>query len=50
MEDGGWLVIFRTRQGYVRRQVFVFVPDNGPAQFTQDMPRPMIDDGFYNHP
>ncbi len=50
LEDGGWLVIFRTRQGYVRRHTYVFVPDNGPARFAQDMPAPPIDDGYYNHP
>ncbi len=49
-EDAGWLVIFRSRQGYVRRHLYVFVPDNGPAHFTQDLPEPLIDDGYYNHP
>ena len=50
VDQNGWLVIFRSRQGYVRRQVYVFVPDNGAAQFAQDLPRPLTDDGFYNHP
>jgi hypothetical protein len=50
LEDGGWLVIFRSRQGFVTRHVYVLVPDNGPAHFTQDMPEPAIDDGYYNHP
>lgn len=50
LEEGGWLVIYRTRQGYVRRQVYVFVPDNGPAGFSQNLPRPEIDNGYYNHP
>ncbi len=48
--EGGWLVIYRTRQGYVERHYYVFVPDNGPAQFTSKLPRPATDDGFYNHP
>ena len=50
IEEGGWLVIYRTRQGYARQQIYVFVPDSGPAQFTPEMPRPAIDYGYYNHP
>ena len=50
IDEGGWLVIYQSRQGYVRRFVYVFVPDNAPAQFTHDLPRPAIDEGYYNHP
>ena len=50
LDEGGWLVIYRSRQGYVLRHVYVFGPDEGAAQFTHDMPRPAIDYGYYNHP
>lgn len=50
IEENGWLVIYRTRQGYSRRHVYVFVPNDGAAQFSSDLPRPQLDYGYYNHP
>jgi len=51
LEENGWLVIYRSvRSGYVGNFTYVFVPNDGPAQFTPDMPRPAIDYGYYNHP
>jgi hypothetical protein len=34
-DEGGWLVKYVTRQGFVRRYVNVFVPDVGEPQFVQ---------------